>query len=715
MISFLNRILGNISPENLMKSIKIQMLLVAAGALFFLKLFFSPITSNTLIFVNEALVIISIILLVLSFGEFVQGSKFNLMSLVMNLGILNAIIFFFITFSDSIINLFYNNLSDKIKRPDLLYIIISFLYVSIFVSSLSYIYLTFRQFYFTRQKREKSIYFSTMTVFFILSLSTAFFKKNDDLAYISDTFGIISVILIIINSIRISWIAFLAKKEKILLLGLSVVILALFILNLIKSGEGSTHHTILSDFSPSLNVFLRLMMIYGIVYFSILFFTTLFHLPTAEAYDRKAKEVSSLQYFSRLITQVLDFNDLAETITDIAIKVCNADASWISLKNENEAKILANKNIGFIDAENLTKFFLKEFKASDAQFEKTIYHLNSVPNVPQLSEIYSSLAVSLLRVHSEVKGFLFAVKKGDRIFDEEDKDALNTFADYASVSIENAELLEQSIEKERLEKELDVAREVQRKILPSTNPKYEGLDISATFIPAFEVGGDYYDFFEISENKFAFVIADVSGKGISAAFIMAEVKGIFESLSKTSLSPKEILVNANQILKRTLDKRSFVSAAFGILDLKEEVLVLARAGHCPFLLIRDGTAQDIRPAGLGLGLTYTPYFSNTLEETKIYLKENDVLVLFTDGITEAKNSVKEDFGERNFEKILLENSNLTAEEISNEVIKGVTLFSQNTTQHDDITLVIFKWKQKFNFIGEQAWQNSAPQSKTKEV
>jgi serine phosphatase RsbU (regulator of sigma subunit) len=457
------------------------------------------------------------------------------------------------------------------------------------------------------------------------------------------------------------------------------------------------------------------MMIYGIVYFSILFFTTLFHIPTAEAYDRKAKEVSSLQYFSRLITQVLDFNDLAETITDIAIKVCNADASWISMRHDSESRIVANKNIGFVDADTLTKYIVNESKSSLEKLGKTIYQLSSFRDAPQLSEKYSSLTISILRVHSEIKGYLFAAKKGDMIFDDEDKDALDTFADYASVSIENAELLEESIEKERLEKELDVAREVQKKILPSKNPEYKGLDISATFIPAFEVGGDYYDFFEISENKLGFVIADVSGKGITAAFIMAEVKGIFESLSKTSLSPKEILINANQILKRTLDKKSFVSAAFGILNFDEEKLFLARAGHCPFLLVRNGTAQDIRPAGLGLGLNYTSYFANTLEEIKIDLKEDDVLVLFTDGITEAKNSFKEDFGEINFEKILIENSNLTAEKISNEVIKGVTVFSQNTTQHDDITLVIFKWKQKFNFIGEQEWQNSVPQSKTRET
>ena len=707
--------ISNISAVNLLKNLKIQLLLVLAAVLFILKLFFSPVESFQLLLLNEIFVISAVAFLLLSINDFITAGKFNLLSLVMNLGILNAIMFFFITFSDSILNLFYSNLGDKIKNPDLIYTIISFFYVSIFISSLAYIFLTFKQFYFTRQKRERNIYFNTMTIFFLLSVSTAFLDKYPGLSYINNTFLIISIILIGINSIKISWIAFLSKKEKVLLLVLSVVILTLFVLNLLKSGDDTTHYKILNGFSPALNNFLQLMMIYGIGYFSILFFTTLFHIPTAEAYDRKAKEVSSLQYFSRLITQVLDFSDLAETITDIAIKVCNADASWMALKHDNENKIIANKNIGFVDADALTGYILSKSNSSPEEIERAIYRLSSLKDVPQFSEKYSGLTVSVLRAHTEVKGYLFAVKKGDSIFDDEDKDALNTFTDYASVAIENAKLLEESIEKERLEKELDVAREIQRKILPDKNPEYSGLDISATFIPAFEVGGDYYDFFEVTENKLGFVIADVSGKGITAAFIMAEVKGIFESLSQTSLSPKEILINANQILKRTLDRKSFVSAAYGLLDLKEEKMFLARAGHCPILLIRDGVTQDIRPSGLGLGLNYTPYFASTLEEIKLDLKENDVLVLFTDGITEAKNFEKEDFGEVNFERILIENSHLSAEEISNEVIKGVTLFSQDTTQHDDITLVIFKLKQKFNLIGEQEWQNSVPQSKIREV
>ena len=312
-------------------------------------------------------------------------------------------------------------------------------------------------------------------------------------------------------------------------------------------------------------------------------------------------------------------------------------------------------------------------------------------------------------------GAIIVAKKNSSIFNDEDVNAINTFSDYATVAIDNARLLEESIEKERLEKELDVAREVQKKILPLKHPEYKNLDISSVFIPAFEVGGDYYDFFEISPAKLGFVIADVSGKGISAAFIMAEVKGIFESLSKTITKPRDILISANQILKRALDRSSFVSASYGIIDIEKEILTISRAGHCPAILIRDGKTQILKSSGIGLGLNFSEHFDNSLDETEINLNEEDLIVLYTDGITEAKNTSMEDFGLNNFEKILIENSQLTPDEIANKVIREVTVFSQSHSQYDDITLVIFKWKSKIKSDGEKEWQNSVLPLKIKEM
>ncbi len=693
------------------RNIKLQAFIGFTLLLLIVKMIYPAVDSFPWILINEILVIAVTVLLILYFIDLFKKKRINPVSLVMSVGIVTAIIFFMISFSNTIINGLFNDVSERTKNPDIIFGIITFIYALIILISLSYIFLAFKEFFYLNKKQNANTYFNTMVVFIILAALTAFLKNDHNFSFIKNTFFIVTILLIVINSLKISWIAFVVKREKLIILFLSIVIAILFTVNLINNSEIEIHHKILSQFSPALNQFFSIVMLYGIIYFSILFFTTLFHMPTAEAFDRKAQEVSSFQYFSKLIIQVLDFTELTETITDIGMKVCEAHAAWIVLKEEDNLKIVANKNIGLVNAEKLTNFI---FEKNIEKYDKTfILKIDRSLNTTELNESYALAAISPLKAYNTLSGYLIVVKKENFIFDEEDKNAINTFSDYASVAIENSRLLEESIEKERLEKELDVAREIQRKIIPAQNPQFEKLEISSAFIPAFEVGGDYYDFFDIGHNKVAFVIADVSGKGITAAFIMAEIKGIFESLSKTIESPKEILIKANQILKGTLDRKTFVSAAYGIINLEEEKMQLARAGHCPILLLRDETAESLRPSGLGLGLDFGSRFAETLEELELNLKENDTIVLYTDGISESKNSKNEDFGDFQFQKILLENNCKNGDEITNAVLKEITLFSSNNHQYDDITLVILKWKPKINNDGEEEWQNLTPLLKNK--
>ncbi|MGB8319303.1 MAG: SpoIIE family protein phosphatase [Ignavibacteriaceae bacterium] len=701
----------NFIESKFKRNIKLQAFIGFTFLFLIFKMIYPAADAFPWILINEFLVIAITSLLILYFIDLFKKKTINPVSLVMSVGIVTAIIFFMISFSNTIINGLFNDVSERTKNPDIVFGIITFIYALIILVSLSYIFLAFKEFFYLNKKQNANTYFNTMIVFIILAALTAFLKNDHNLSFIKNTFFIVAILLIVINSLKISWIAFVVKKEKLIILFLSIVIAILFTVNLINNSDIEIHHKILSQFSPALNQFFSIIMLYGIIYFSILFFTTLFHMPTAEAFDRKAQEVSSFQYFSKLIIQVLDFSELTETITDIGMKVCEAHAAWIALKEDNNLKIVANKNIGLVNAEKLTDYI---FEKNIEKYDKTfILKLDRSLRTTELNENFSLAAISPLKAYNTLNGYLIVVKKENFIFDEEDKNAINTFSDYASVAIENSRLLEESIEKERLEKELDVAREIQRKIIPAQNPQYNKLEISSAFIPAFEVGGDYYDFFDIDQNRVAFVIADVSGKGISAAFIMAEIKGIFESLSKTIESPREILIKANQILQRTLDRKSFVSAAYGIIDLEEEKMQLARAGHCPILLLRDETAENLRPSGLGLGLDFGARFAETLEELELNLKENDTIVLYTDGISESKNSKDEDFGDFQFQKILLENNSKNADDITNSVLKEITLFSSNNHQHDDITLVILKWKPKINNYGEEEWQNLTPLLKNK--
>ena len=666
--------------------------------LFLYKIIYPSVDTFLGIVINELLIFTVMYLWMLYTIDFIHSKSPAPLSVVLNAGILNALIFFIISVSASMVS----NLSDLGTPSDFVYSIFTAFVAFIFMGATIYLISAFRELFYLRQQRDPSTYFNTMLTFFALTfISNIFLGLDKDLDYLKNAFYVVSIVLISINSLRVAWIAFLVKKQKIYLLIISIVLSILFGFNFALTLESNVVQQLLTAFSPGLITVLNLVMIYGTIYFGVIFFTALFHLPTAEAFDRKAEEVTSLIDLSKLITQVFDFKELAETVTTITTKVCNSDSAWLVTYKEGNYELSSINNIGYVEAEKITNSLLVEsaYKIDDVQT------INDHPiKIKIKTDIrtfnYKSVAIAPLKVHNETSGFLFAARKHNFVFDDDDKKAIGAFADYASVALENAKLIEESLEKERLEKELDVAREIQYKILPNETPKFDNLEISALFVPAFEVGGDYYDFFELANNKLGFVVADVSGKGISAAFIMAEVKGIFESLAKLIISPKELLINANEILKKSLEKKSFVTAIYGVIDLETGLLNFARVGHSPVMYVHDNKIEQLTPPGMGLGLDYGPSFSSTLKEMDIQLSDDNIVVFYTDGIPESQNGEMEEYGYGRFEKTLLSNSKKSIVDISNEVMKELTVFSQDTSQHDDITLVIFKWHFKNKSAGD---------------
>ena len=396
-----------------------------------------------------------------------------------------------------------------------------------------------------------------------------------------------------------------------------------------------------------------------------------------------------MMVLSKLITQVFDFKELADTITKTTTNVCYADSSWLMIEKE-ELELSSVNNIGYVDANKITNAIL-DCEKNGINELKIYQSQETLVGIREQLAGFKAVVAAPLKVHDSINGYLFVGRRHDYYFDEDDQNAISTFADYAALALENAKLIEESLEKERLEKEFDVAREIQYKILPRETPRINNLEISALFIPAFEVGGDYYDFFKLDDDKFGFVIADVSGKGISAAFIMAEVKGIFESLSKLVSNPKELLIRADNVLKSSLEKKTFVTATYGIINTKSGILNFARAGHTPLHLLRNGKSERMTPTGLGLGIDYIGKFDENLKEMEISLNNNDILILYTDGINEAKNENFEDFGYDRLDNIVRENADKPLDEIANSIMQEITVFSKNISQHDDITLVLLKW------------------------
>jgi sigma-B regulation protein RsbU (phosphoserine phosphatase) len=280
----------------------------------------------------------------------------------------------------------------------------------------------------------------------------------------------------------------------------------------------------------------------------------------------------------------------------------------------------------------------------------------------------------------------------------ESKDQLGELAEsfnQMTGSIEN--LLLTAAEKKRLEEELRIARQIQMSLLPRGPLDFPGISMTALCVPAREVGGDYYDFFHVGDRQLGVLIADVSGKGTSAALYMAELKGLMLSLSQIYTSPRQLLMEVNRIISENLDTRSFITMTYGVLDLSRNVMTFARAGHTPMVYLRGdrgpAPVQVLAPSGIVVGLRIpgaTEKFAALLEEDRIDLHTGDVLVLYTDGITEAMDSESELFGDARLGRLIGEHGHLDTADLRERILREIEAFVGGADQHDDMTMILIK-------------------------
>jgi sigma-B regulation protein RsbU (phosphoserine phosphatase) len=255
------------------------------------------------------------------------------------------------------------------------------------------------------------------------------------------------------------------------------------------------------------------------------------------------------------------------------------------------------------------------------------------------------------------------------------------------------DLLREQAEKERLEEELRIARQIQMSLLPAQGAvSLPGLRIAALCLPAAEVGGDYYDLLPLSPTRMGVLVADVSGKGTSAALYMAELKGLVLSLSRIYDSPRKLLAEANRILSANMDRHSFITMTYAIVDTAARTMRYARAGHNPMIHFeaKTGRTHVLTPPGLGLGIDRGERFEEILEEAEVPLSEGDLFLFFTDGLSEAMNPEAELFGEGRLRTVIEESEGLESEAIKERILEEIRRFVGGAAQNDDMTLVLLK-------------------------
>lgn len=301
----------------------------------------------------------------------------------------------------------------------------------------------------------------------------------------------------------------------------------------------------------------------------------------------------------------------------------------------------------------------------------------------------NELAIPLLSGTHRIGVIRLGPRKDYSFYDEETITLLETLAQHASVSIDNARLYEQLGEKERIEQEMTLAREIQQAMLPREVPSLPGYDVCGGSIPAYEVGGDYFDYVLTKDNHWHFVIADVSGKGVPAALIMSIVRSLVHTYAEFESSPRTILNKTNRNLSGDIKPEMFVTIASLDLDPVAHKIRVARAGHEPVIVRRAGGAiEEMKPPGAALGMLESARFDHLLEEAEYSIGHHETLLLYTDGVTEAQNSDKEEFGIERLEEVLREHGQLHARELYRKIIESVKAFVGRASQRDDITLLI---------------------------
>lgn len=421
--------------------------------------------------------------------------------------------------------------------------------------------------------------------------------------------------------------------------------------------------------------------------------------PTAEILDASMSSRSDLMgLISKVGVALLASSTLDETLDQVASLVFEAvpaERVIIMLRDEKTAEMeikvarMRGKDDP-IEEVRLSRAIMTEVMengksvlTSDAQHDPRFSSQTIV-----LQGIRSVLAVPLSVDERHVFGLIYADSPTNEVtFTSEHLDILTTLASVASIRVENASLLEERMNRERMERELELATEIQQRFQPSGPPLVEGYEFQGISFSCYEIGGDYYDFIERGDGKVLVALGDVSGKGTAAALLMSSLHAAIHAQIAAKSTLDETVVAVNEYLAENTPANRFVTLFIGELDPAVGQFRFINAGHNPPLLGRaDGTVEQLDSGGLPLGIMpFSEYEAGTVS-----LGTGDVLVIYSDGVSEANNLAEEEFGLERLTEVIKANVARSASAIRDKVESALSAFTGTAAPNDDITLVIVK-------------------------
>ncbi|MBT62415.1 MAG: sigma factor sigB regulation protein [Puniceicoccaceae bacterium] len=415
--------------------------------------------------------------------------------------------------------------------------------------------------------------------------------------------------------------------------------------------------------------------------------------------ENKKEEVSKVNVDLEIITKMnqefaisLDLNDTLKTALQVIIARINAQAANIFLINEKKKKFqcIASLHQDYLDEYELD---LKDGVMGKAVQQKKCIRVGNVKkDVREIAEFYFdldnktnfttySVLCSPLIAANECIGVIHCLNKktNDKLFIEDDRKLLETLSAPAAFAIRNAKMAQEMVEKNKIQKEVEIVGEIQKSLL-SKNKK-ESFPIAGINIPAKVVSGDFYNFSDLGDGRYGFGVADVSGKGIKSSLLMSKASSLYRCLSKTDFSAANLLIQLNNEICETISRGMFVTMLIGIYDSNKKELLLSSAGHePPIIFSKDGSFTSYTEAGPPLGIMpKTKYLEHKIPFT------DSSMYIFTDGITEIKNPNGEMLGSEGFQNYIKKYQSTPNNERLKTIIDDI--LGAGHIQKDDLTIV----------------------------
>ncbi len=503
-------------------------------------------------------------------------------------------------------------------------------------------------------------------------------------------------LVIIVLSANMKWVAYLNFRQK--WTSLLLLVLVMFYIGYFTFTADRLSDVIAARstafFAFQSHLFNISLIGFVLLYSVFSFLVILFNLPTSSVFEQKLEEVVNFQRISQSIQTEQSEESVYKILLESSVRAVFADAAWLEIESNSHQHQLYVYHITEQEARTIRDHLEARGQSVSKQSREKIHDFSR--NLSSLKGAkYRSLEAFPITVKGKAIGTLAILKELPEGFNMEMKRIVAAFANQAGISIENFRLMEEAFQNERYQEELKIAKAVQKSLLPEKLECDAHFEVVAFSESADEVGGDYYDTLRINDHTVVMIIADVSGKGTTAAFHMSQMKGIFHSLSQQpGITPAHFMTQANRALVYCLERGSFITAIYFMIDTKARTVQYARAGHCPLLYFdaAHATARFCEDKGTALGMVRSRDYEKYIHTYTLPYHRGDMLVLFTDGITEARNAAGEEFGYDRLKAAVENISFESLKDMQQHLLRQLYEYTGSDEINDDYTTMIVRFK-----------------------